>query len=482
MLTVEEITQIPELELHVLAGTAGLRHEVTWAHVSELADPTPFLEGGELLLTTGLGVGELATQQRAYVRRLARHNVAALGFGIGFDFAEVPPSIVDEANTLDFPILCVPYDVPFVAITKAVASHVANEQLAQLTRALTVNERLAEAVLEGRGLQALLSIVCNHLGCSLALVDGAGRVVAERHAGKRLSFDGALELPVALHDEPATLKAVRDGEPFGEYDLVVLHHGQTALAFELSRRRAVGAAELRLAGDLIEDLEAGRIEEREAARRITAFGLDPDASYAAFLAVPSNGGGTDRLRRELAAELDRRGCAHLSTVRPDRAEFLVTAATEEDALELATQLVATAGEARIAVGRPARGAALGRSVLEARAALEAGGSPVASYRDLGSLDLLLGLPDAPLEAYVARVLGAVAANERLLESLTALLDSGGRWTDAAARLGVHRHTLRYRMDRLHEQTGRHPDDPKEQMELWLAVKAHQALEARRARV
>ena len=121
---------------------------------------------------------------------------------------------------------------------------------------------------------------------------------------------------------------------------------------------------------------------------------------------------------------------------------------------------------------------LGRSLLEARAALDAVAGPVASYQDLGSLELLLSLPGAALEAFVARVLGPAADNARLLESLGALLDSGCRWSEAADRIGVHRHTLRYRMEQLRKQTGRHPDDPAQRMELWLAVKAQQALGAR----
>ena len=126
--------------------------------------------------------------------------------------------------------------------------------------------------------------------------------------------------------------------------------------------------------------------------------------------------------------------------------------------------------------RPEPGSA--GSLLEARAALDAVTRPVASYHDLGSLELLLSLPSAALEAFVARVLGPSVANAWLLESLTALLDSGCRWSDAADRLGVHRHTLRYRMEQLRKQTGRHPDDPEQRMELWLAVKAKQALGAR----
>ncbi len=482
MLSVQDILSMADLRLTVAAGSGGLENRVSWIHTSELADPTRFLEGGEFLLTTGLGCGETTTTQRAYVRRLAKHGLAGLGFSIGFGFPEVPSALVDEATRLGFPVLTVPYEVPFVAITKAAFTHLANEQLEQVTDALEVHERLADAVLEGRGLQALLAIVCNHLDCSLALVDERGRVVSERHAHGRLSFDGALELPVVAQEAIATLRAARDGKSFGEYDRLVLHHGQTALAFELSRRRAVSAAELRLAGDLLEDLEADRLDDRETGRRMAAFGLEPGRDYAALLAVPRNGAvAGERLRTEVAHELDRRSVRYLSTARRDRAAFLVEAASEQDVLALAGDVVAAEPLARVGVGRPAHGRTLGRSLLEARAALDAVSSPVASYHDLGSLELLLSLPDAALEAFVDRVLGPAAANGALLESLTALLDSGCRWSDAAERLGVHRHTLRYRMERLREQTGRHPDDPEQRMELWLAVKAGQALAARNGR-
>jgi PucR family transcriptional regulator, purine catabolism regulatory protein len=310
-------------------------------------------------------------------------------------------------------------------------------------------------------------------------VDENGRVVAERHAGANLPFDEALELPVNAHGETATLKAVRAERGFGEYDRLVLHHGQTALAFELSRRRAVSAAELRLAGDLLDDLESSRLDDREVGRRIAAFGLEPERTYAALLAVPQNGHVSgEQLRRNVAEELDRCSVNYLSTARPERAAFLVGAASEDEVHALARTIVDAEGQARVGIGRPSRGRALGRSLLEARAALDAVSSPVASYHDLGSLELLLSLPDAALEAFVDRVLGPTADNDWLMSSLTALLDTGCCWSEAAERIGVHRHTLRYRMDRLREQTGRHPDHPEERMELWLAVKSNQALTAR----
>jgi purine catabolism regulator len=482
LLTVRDIASLPDLGLSVVAGEEGLANGVSWLHVSELSDPTQFLEGGEFLLTTGLGVGELASTQRAYVRRLAKHGLAGLGFGVGFGFAEVPKPLRDEAERLSFPVLTVPYEVPFVAITKAALAHLASEQLEDLTRALAVHERLADAVLQGRGMQALLAILCNHLDCSLALLDERGRVVAERHAGERLGFDGALELPVVAQGELATLRAVRGNGGFGEYDRLVLHHGQTALAFELSRRRAVSAAELRLAGDLLEDLEDGRLDDGETSRRMAAFGLEGDRSYAALLALPREGISPERLRDEVATFLDAKRVRYLSTARRDRAAFLVEAATEDDVLGLAARVVEAEPLARVGVGRPAQGRALGRSLLEARAALDSGEHDVSSYRDLGSLELLLSLPDAALDAFVERVLGPASTNGRLVESLGALLDAGCRWSEAAEQLGVHRHTLRYRMDRLRDATGRHPDDPAQRMELWLALKARAALKAKEGRV
>src|SRR5947207_1668767 len=150
MLTVREIASMPGLGLAVAGGSDGLTREVRWLHVSELSDPTPWLEGGELLLTTGLGVGDMSSTQRAYVRRLAEHGLAGLLFGLGFGFGEVPAAIGEEANRLGFPVLSVPYDTPFIAITKAAFAHLANDQLQSVTSAPDAPERLDEREISRR--------------------------------------------------------------------------------------------------------------------------------------------------------------------------------------------------------------------------------------------------------------------------------------------------------------------------------------------
>jgi purine catabolism regulator len=87
--TLAQLLGNPTLGLTLHTGTGAVDRPVSWVHVSELADPTPFLEGGELLLTTGLAL-QPGPQLAGYVRRLADAGVVGLGVGTGISHAAVP--------------------------------------------------------------------------------------------------------------------------------------------------------------------------------------------------------------------------------------------------------------------------------------------------------------------------------------------------------------------------------------------------------
>src|SRR5512135_96358 len=102
MLTVESLTS--ELGFNVAAGAdAAAEREIRWVHITELVDPTPWLSGGELLLTTGIPL-DGAERQRKFIRQLRDAGVAGLGFGTGFSHAKVPKALVAEADALGFPV------------------------------------------------------------------------------------------------------------------------------------------------------------------------------------------------------------------------------------------------------------------------------------------------------------------------------------------------------------------------------------------
>ena len=149
MLTVQSL--LDELDLGLAAGASGSAAPVRWVHISELQDPTPWLSGGELMLTTGIPL-DSAAKQRAFVRILADRNLAGLGFGIGFTHQALPKALVDEARKRDFPLFEVPYSTPFIAITEKAFAKLVNEQYEVLQRGVAVQRRLERLVLEERGL------------------------------------------------------------------------------------------------------------------------------------------------------------------------------------------------------------------------------------------------------------------------------------------------------------------------------------------
>src|SRR5215212_12035984 len=113
MLTVRGL--VSEMGLELVTGEDGADAPVRWVHISELPDPTQWLSGGELLLTTGIQL-DTAKRQREFVRLLSGRHLAGLGFGTGFDHDALPEALVDEARERSFPVFEVPSELPFIAI------------------------------------------------------------------------------------------------------------------------------------------------------------------------------------------------------------------------------------------------------------------------------------------------------------------------------------------------------------------------------
>src|SRR5579872_4389494 len=183
MLSVGDLLQ--DLEVRVLTGEDGLELPVRWVHISELVDPTPWLSGGELLLTTGLQL-DTPARQREFVARLADRQLAGLGFGTGFSHAQVPEALVEAAREREFPVFEVPYELPFIAITEAAFSKLVNEQYAVLRRALSAQERLERVVLSERGLEALAGTLATLVGASVLVFDARGELLVQHAFRRRL--------------------------------------------------------------------------------------------------------------------------------------------------------------------------------------------------------------------------------------------------------------------------------------------------------
>ncbi len=500
MLTVERL--LSEVGLQLAFGHAAGGAAVRWVHSTELLDPTPWLTGGELLLTTGSQL-DTPERQRAYVERLVAHGIAGVGLGVGFEHAELPAALCAAAEEHALPIFAVPYEVPFIAITERAFSHLVSEQYAALRRSTAIQGRLERLVLEERGLGEVMRMVAGAIGGSATVLGARGDTIAssgtlEAPAWEALGAaivargevagplrDRALVLPVVGRERSAAqawIAGVCD-HPLGDFERLILQQAATVVALELMRLRIARDTERRLAGDVLAEALTGRLHPEELAARLHPFGIGEQVAVLAFTTDDPVAAEPD-----LDAALARADVRALVAVRGALLCAIVDA-DGRDPIALArvmrAELSATHGTVRAAASRAASTQSLRRSFHEARCALEAvrfanGDAPdVASHRDLGSFHLLLSLQDdEALRSYCDGVLAAVEEGdpdyaEELLRSLDAYLEHNGHWEHAAAQVFCHRHTLRYRIRRVEELTGRSLANPRDRIEFWLALRGRE---------
>ena len=349
-ISLAELKDIPRLGMAVVAGESGLRRPVTWGHVSELEDPTPWLEGGELLMSIGFGLPDDPKKQVQYITRLARRGVA------GWALAETAhPRVSDElrraADRLPVPLFSVEWQVSFGDIARTVA--VANEQVSQ-RRLLThvhIFDSLQSRLVDGFSVAELFVRLGHLTGYDLFLATGDGLELLEgvptppEHVTTLLpsdflqavSIDEGYILPIVLEGKPVGhLVAIeRDGkQPTG---LVAVQHIATVVALEVDRERQAARVADTYRGRTLADMLDGEIRPPAIRRRLADEGLDPDGVLVLATIAPSGDPReeprgvaywSDRLRQlgipHLLAPLD-----HLYLLAPDtQALFDVLAAGE----------------------------------------------------------------------------------------------------------------------------------------------------------
>jgi purine catabolism regulator len=516
MLTVESLLR--ELDLKLSAGKRSADQAIRWVHISELGDPTPWLTGGELLLTTGIQL-QTPPSQRQFVRLLSEHGLAGLGLGTGFDHKRLPKALISEAKKLDFPLFEVPYEMPFIAITEKAFTRLVNEQYDALERGTALHERLERLVIEERGLAEILGSVAAAVSGHALVLDGGGRVIArsrgsgdlrrslltklgEQVAGRASEHpagplipdhqdlaERALALPVPARGEGvprAWLVVIRKSGSLGDFERLCARQAAVVVALELMRERTVRETERRLAGDVLAEALTGRLEPDEIRGRLRPFGIGDRAAVLVF-DLDDPAGAEGRLEMALA---DAGYTGLVAAARTPRHPLLcaVVDGGAADPIELARKAKAALegehGPVRAAASRSGPVESLRRRFHEARCALEAtsfadGDAPdVASHRDLGAFTLLLALQDEEaLRSYSDSLLAPIEADGQygteLLRSLEAYIEQNGQWERAARELYCHRHTLRYRIRRVEELTGRDLGRAHDRIELWLALRARE---------
>ncbi|MEU5218319.1 PucR family transcriptional regulator [Streptomyces sp. NPDC020807] len=508
--TLASLVQHSALKLIVRAGEDRLDTPVRWAHVSELADPVPYMEGGELLLTTALTLdAEDLEAMRRYVRRLLGAGVVGLGFAVGVNYEEIPRALLDAAREEHLPLLEVPRRTPFLAISKAVSAAISADQYRAVTAGFEAQRELTRAAL-AEGPEAVVARLAAHVDGWAALYDTSGTVVAvspEWAARRAARLTPDVE---RLRDRPAPASAVvggtddrvelqslgtgrrvrgalavGTGAPLGTAERYAVHSAIALLTLTTERSRSLQAAEHRLGAAVLRMMLAGQPDHARAVAG-DVYGELLDAPFRLLVAEPA--GGDPAAEAPLSAFAEtletaaaRAGEAVLTV--PESDARLVVLAGDGGAVAAACHGYAEreAEEAGVVVGLsapagPVTAAAAYKQAEQALAVARRRGRALVEHEELAAGSVLPLLADDAVRAFADGMLRALREHDAtgrgdLVASLRAWLARHGQWDAAAADLGVHRHTLRYRMRRVEEILGRSLDDADVRMELWLALKA-----------
>jgi purine catabolism regulatory family protein/PucR-like helix-turn-helix protein len=491
--TIRTLLADQSLGLRLLAGER-LDVPIRWVATSELADPTPFLLGGELLLTTGISLGTGAAAADRYVRRLLDAGVVGLGFGVGLGYDEVPSALVTSAGRRGLPVLEVDRPTPFIAISKTVSDLLAEEQYADVTRGFRGQQQLTRAAVRG-GSAGVARRLADLVAGWVLVLDASGAVQASHpKAAAGRADDLVGQLDQLRRHRPAASSIVEGDEhvvvePLGTEgrvrgflvlgvdrsltttDRAVIQVASALLSFALESQRS-DAAE-RAARSAVLRLLADGVDIAPAL--LTDLGtpvLGSESLWVVVVGVPSAPSTEDVLRRLEDAAADR----WLIAEHDGRPTVVVTQAREVARVESATggpDDIRLGGSGAVSPARLADGV---RQAQHALATATTTGRRLVQFDDLAASGAVeLADPEAaaafaeamlaPLDAYRA------TSGIDLAHTLRVWLDHHGQYDPAAAELGLHRHTLRYRVRKAEQLLGRALGETNARMDVWFALTA-----------
>ena len=549
---VRDLLDVPDLRLRLLTDVAGMDRAIGHVYTTDLPDPSRYLTPGDLVLT-GLIWCRAPGDADRFVSALVRGGVSALGAGEAL--GTVPDEVIQACGRHGLPLLAVPAEISFAAVTEEVGRRLSGDRATEMTRVLGRRRLLLSAVAEGAGLDAMFRLMGRELGAECWLLTGLGRVVG----GTGASLPGPVALRLACEylradRMPAATEVSVPGAGAGKYSLFAVggepritswflacagreqdwpHELRESVAelaadvaLERARLDAARTGDRKLAEAIVTMLASGGGEgaaPAEIASLMRAAGLPPDGRYlvAAMGAEADRvtGPNADRWRCDLAAELVP-PVAEGALVAPLGDEIVVLVPAPDDSLlapggTTPPSPPAARGEeapaahrfaARIRAAQPvvesdrsrvritAGVSAPAESVTALPGALHEAGSArrlaalrlagpggtaavsVVTSDEVASHELLLAsVPASVLRSFRERLLGPLLAYDdqhraELLPTLREFLACSGSWNACAAKMYVHVNTVRYRISRIEELTGRDLSALADRVDFFLALR------------
>lgn len=537
MATLSQLLALRDLGLRLIQAGPG-DPDISWSSTTELLDLSGYLEGGEIILTTGLALELDDPRWRDFVAGLSRARVAAIGFGIGVNHDRIPPRLTRAASEYRVALFEIPLPVPFIAVTKAIAALLRSDELRAARAALQAQQRLLDGARGDRDPAEVLSSIAQVTGKQLALVRSDGTVLAGTGGFTAARKAGGAEY-IDLDRGASMQLAVAGDAPLTPEGHAVIAAGSMVLGLGLRGDSADATRERerweRLTASLLsgtgspdalaildpglqtpplvraiavqgnaEDIAEWRRRPRNGLDRLIAPGDTAPATPGlaqAWQLCPDTEEALDRVLAAAAAHdldavigrpaspsealLSRRSASArlrgLSQTAPlytaPRVPEVVWADRDAPLLEALLELSAD----RARGGGAGSAAGAGAASAAGTGAASAAGTGVASAAGAGAASA----PGSAHRALSATVLGPLSVHDERLGAeerdmlrgtLRTVFEADGQRGPAATALGIHRNTLRDRITRIERLTRRSLASADDRAELWLALRVEELSE------
>lgn len=500
LLKLTNILQEPDLGLKLVTVRPVDKRLVTWAHVSELEDPTPWLVGGELLLTTGLTLFNDLNETRFYCERLVEKDVAALGISTGRSLPhnEIPEHLTAAANNAGLDIVQVPESTPLQSVVRYVSDAISERHSEPLKRALVAQRQLSEAAVAPEGVASVLRVLDANTGFSSAVYDPTFRLInATNHEPQQVFDDHREEIRKLIRGGPHwSISTDHDGQysvitplnasdnlrgmmvtvkqgPLSEHDQAILSTVFSLLRVLLELRHAAAQENRRLRARVVEALVTQQLSSTAAELHLAR--IEAHATRLQCLTLPTTISAAQT--NSLLSGIGDYCHEVLLWERPDELVMLICDPEDElmyFAPAYASELEIRHGGLGSAVGVTDGGLSL-RQARKARQLAAERDTNLIVFPHVSSYKALLLLGDAAARsAFADEVLHPLDIHDQtygtdLIQVLQAYLMAVGNIETAATDIGIHRHTMRARLAKISDLTRRNLKVAADLLELWLAI-------------
>lgn len=505
----------------LVTGEQSLDTEVSWVQVVDHPDIEPWVSAGHLLLTTGYNWPKEPGEATDIIQTLHRKGLAGVVLAVPKFLEHFPDSSIAVAETLGFPLIELPWEVPFSELTQEIHRVLLDEQAQLILRSERIHSELTHAAVVGQGLQELTVTLGQLLERPVIFTDAEGRQLAEHgwaelglfsSVGGRLSLEEQMSMlenlgwlrrvresrtrvyvpPMISARLPARVAypirtptelfgiawVIENDMKLGELDMRAVEHAGTVASLLLSHRRELSAQEARLGYAFVDSLLEGRFEATPAAvERAKLLGWDAEQRYrvcAVLMNEPVPLSREGFLRREKLAESIKRQLEFkkqppLLSMSLNQVQFLLADTVSPESI---WEVVGNRSCA-MAASRVMSGASGMKSAREDISILLPVLRPgkLHHFQEMLLPRALQGDPHAR-ELFLQQTLGPLRdrkQSETSLQTLTVLANEGFHLANTAKLLNIHISSLRYRVEKMEELLNVSFDDPDVRFRLQVAL-------------